>query len=249
MKGNHVLISGGSSGIGLALARLLVAEGVQVHLVGRDERRLEHACAALGDAAHAYVADMSLESDIERLIAEVSARCDGTLDGLVVNAAKYGFINLSKMSSCELDQYFRTNAIGPVLLVNGCLGMLKKGTGKSIVMVSSTLATRPIAGTGAYAATKAALNSLAKSYALELAEDGIRVNAVLPGVVNTPIHEPQTPNDPPREEKMAQLGPMHPIGRVGEAEEVASMIHFLLSDRTGWVTGSLFYVDGGISLV
>lgn len=249
MENWHFLITGGSAGIGLAVARSLVASGAVVHLTGRREDALKAAANDLGSRAQIYPGDIGDAAQQKAMLAQVAENTGGRLDGLVVNAAKYGFESVEDIEPQTLEDYFRINCLSSVWLVQGALPLLEKGEGKSIVMISSTLAMRPVAGTAAYAATKAALNSLTKSFAIELAPKAIRCNAILPGVVDTPIHEPQGPSDPSREEKLSQLGPMHLAGRVGEPEEVAHAVVFLLSQQSTWTTGTLMPVDGGISLV
>lgn len=249
MKDRHILITGGSQGIGFEIAKATLAHGATVHITGRRESLLKEAKQQLGERVFIYPGDIADPSTCEQTVRAVGTAAGGRLDGLVVNAAKYNFRPLLEVDNAELDNYFKTNVYSTVKLVQAAYPFLKAGTGKSVLFISSTLGARPVSGTGAYSATKAAMNSLTKSFAIELGQDRIRVNAVLPGLVDTPIHEPQSPQDPAREDKMAQLGPMHPMGRVGRPEEIAASALFLLSDQTAWVTGSLFYVDGGISLV
>lgn len=249
MQGREVLITGGSAGIGLDCVRLLTEAGARVHVVARDQTRLEAVQAEFAGQVTTLAADLAETGAVDVVTDHLQKHDVQALDGLVVNAAKYGFRSLTECSLAELQAYFQVNTISAIQLINAALPYLRKGEGRSIVCVSSTLSARPIAGTGAYAASKAALNSLVQTYALETAADRIRVNAVLPGVVDTDIHEPQTEQDPPRAEKMAAMGPMHPLGRVGSVRDVAAMILFLLGDQSAWTTGSLYNVDGGISLV
>lgn len=248
MKSWDILITGGSSGIGYATAKLLVEAGARVHLTGRRKAALEDAARDFGSNACIYPGDIASRKDMGLLLQNLSTNTS-KLDAVVLNAAKYGFQPLMEMSPEELEAYFIVNSLSPVWLIQKTLPLLKAGAGKSIVTVSSTLSTRPVSGTAAYASSKAALNSLTQSLAIELATYGIRCNSVLPGVVDTPIHEPKGPNDPSKEEKLAQLGPMHLLGRAGKPEEVAETIKFLISSDSAWTTGGLYAVDGGISLV
>lgn len=249
MKDWHILITGGSSGIGWALAQTLHADGAIVHLCARGQAALTRAAEQLGERVHIYACDTSDRLARAAMVDELRERTGGRLDGLVVNAAMYAYTPLLDEDDEHLLEYFKVNTLPAFALVKLCRPLLLAGEGRSILFVSSTLATRPVPGVGAYAASKAAMTSLAKSFALELAPERLRVNALLPGVVNTPIHDPQTAADPRREDKLAILAQAHPLGRVGEPEDVARAARYLLSADAGWVTGSLFYVDGGISLV
>lgn len=249
MKGWHVLITGGSSGIGLGIAQALSQRGATLHLSARGEAKLAEAAATIDGPVFTYASDTTDGEARRQLMDAVAANAESRLDGLVVNAATYAYTPLLQEDDASIDNYFRTNTLPAFSLVKLAYPLLKAGEGKSVLFVSSNLAARPIAGVGAYAASKAAMNSLAQSWALELAPDRIRVNAVLPGVVDTPIHDPKEPGDPSREEKLGQLGPAHPMGRVGTPQDVAGAACYLMAPEAGWVTGSLLFVDGGIGLV
>ncbi len=246
MRDWHVAISGGSQGIGFATAQALATDGMNVHLMARRELPLRSAAEAVG--GNAYACDISKIDQIQTVFEDISLNTSGRLDGLVVNAAKYGMGAALDTSPATFRAYLELNLVASLELVKHALPLLRNGQGKSIVMVSSTLALKPVPGTAIYAASKAALDSLTMSLALELASEGIRVNAVLPGVVNTPIHEPQNENEPSRAEKMKILSPLHPLGRVGSPDDIAAAIKFLISPASSWMTGVRVPVDGGISI-
>lgn len=249
MENWHVLITGGGTGIGFAIAARLIERGAFVHLTGRRESVLQKAQASLGkERCFIYPGDIGVGADRAKLERALYDNTDGNLDALVINAGLYGMQPLLEITPHELEQYFQVNALGSVMLAQACHPMLIGGQGKSILVISSTLGERPIPGAAAYAASKAALNSFAKSIALEWSKEGIRCNVIQPGVVDTPIHDPQRDGDPERAEKMANLASLHPLGRVGSPEDIADAAMYLLSDRANWVTGASINVDGGILL-
>ena len=238
-EGCNVVITGGSSGIGLATARLLVERGAGVCLVGRRRDALDRAVAELGSGAWGLTCDMGVPDEVERLAGEVAARWE-SVDGLVNNA---GVAVMADVRGTDLDTWERTfavNARGPFLLIRGLLSALERAGG-AIVNVSSTLAEKAIPGMVAYNASKAALNQLTRSLALELAP-AVRVNAVMPAVVDTPIHAARGMGP----EEVAAMAHLHPLGRVGRPEDVAALIAFLLSAEAAWMTGAVVPIDGGM---
>jgi len=248
MRDRHIIVTGGSTGIGFAIAAKLIESGFTVHITGRRRDVLRAAAETLGPRAIPHPGDIGSAEDRKALVAAVGASSGGRLHSIVLNAAVYRYQPLLETSDEAFENDYRINVLGPFALVRDCHEMLKAGDGKAVLFISSTLGSRPVPNAGAYAATKAALNSLTISLALEWAPDRIRVNAVLPGVVDTPIHDPVAKDDPSRTEKMAAFAEMHPIGRVGDPADVASAAFFLLSEDAGWVTGTLMNVDGGISI-
>jgi NAD(P)-dependent dehydrogenase (short-subunit alcohol dehydrogenase family) len=249
MENWHVLITGGGTGIGFAIAARLIERGAFVHLTGRRGDVLEKAQASLGkERCFIYPGDIGKGEDRATLERALYDNTGGNLDALVINAGIYGMQPLLEITPHELEQYFMVNALGSVMLAQACHPMLIGGQGKSILVISSTLGERPVPGVAAYAASKAALNSFAKSIALEWAKEGIRCNVIQPGVVNTPIHDPKAEGEPEREAKMNELARLHPLGRVGSPNDVAEAALYLLSDRANWVTGASINVDGGILL-
>lgn len=239
-EGRRMLVTGASSGIGLATARMLAQEGAEVCLVGRRPESLAEAVVAVGGGAWGHACDVGDAVQVEDLGLAIASRW-GTLDGLVNNAGVAPVGSLEETDPETWDRAFAVNVRGPYLVTRAVLPYLREGQAPSVVNVSSTLAVKPIPGMIAYNAAKAALNQLTRSLALELAP-AVRVNAVMPAVVDTPIHAARGMSS----EDVAGMGPAHPLGRVGRPEEVADAILFLLSDRAAWITGAILPVDGGM---
>ena len=240
LKQGCFVVTGGGRGIGLETASQLLAAGAQVCLVGRRREPLEVAAAALGGDAWAAPCDVSLPADAERLAAAVRERW-GRLDGLVNSAGIAPMAALDDTDPDTWDRAFAVNARGPYLLCRALGPLLREGRSPAVVNVSSTLAEKPIPGMAAYNASKAALNQLTRSLALEWAP-AIRVNAVMPGVVDTPIHADRGLT----EEQVHSMGRIHPMQRIGRPGDVASLILFLLSEESSWITGAVIPIDGGM---
>ena len=246
MNGRRVVVTGGSSGIGLGVAREIVKAGGEVCLVARRPEPLEEAAAGLGAAAWTRVCDVSDPQAVDGLSASVADHWGG-LEG-VVNCAGIAPMATAEETEPEVwDRTFEVNVRGPFLVIRSLLGPLRKAGG-SIVSISSTLAEKPIPGMAAYNASKAALNQLTRSLALELAP-AVRVNAIMPAVVDTPIHEKRIGEDPEALRGfLEQMARLHPLGRVGTPDDVAGLILFLASSTASWLTGAVIPIDGGISL-
>lgn len=240
MSGKRVVVTGGSSGIGLETARQLVASGAEVCVVARRSDALARAVEDLGGASWAHACDVSVGSEIAELRDALTARWDA-LDGLVNNAGIAPMASLEETDPETWDAAFAVNVRAPYLMCRSLHGLLKGGSSPAVVNVSSTLAERAIPGMVAYNAAKAALNQFTRSVALEWAP-AIRVNAVMPAVVDTPIHS--TRGMTPAQVK--GMGRIHPLRRVGQAEDVANLILFLLSERSSWMTGTVVPIDGGM---
>jgi len=240
LRGRRVVISGASSGIGLETARMLASKGAEVCLTARRADPLAAAAKEIGDGAWAWPCDVADPESVVALAAEIKTRW-GAVDGLVNNAGFAPMARLDETPNDVWDETFAINVRGPFLLCRELGPMLKEGESPSVVNVSSTLAERAIQGMAAYNASKAALNQLTRSLALEWAPQ-VRVNAVMPAVVETPIHATRGMSS----EQVEAMGEMHPMRRVGQPEDVAAMISFLLSDASSWMTGTIIPVDGGM---
>ena len=240
LRGRRVVISGASSGIGLETARMLASKGAEVCLTARRADPLAAAAKEIGDGAWAWPCDVADPESVVALAAETKTRW-GAVDGLVNNAGFAPMARLDETPNDVWDETFAINVRGPFLLCRELGPMLKEGKSPAVVNVSSTLAERAIQGMAAYNASKAALNQLTRSLALEWAPQ-VRVNAVMPAVVETPIHATRGMSS----EQVEAMGEMHPMRRVGQPEDVAAMISFLLSDASSWMTGAVIPVDGGM---
>jgi meso-butanediol dehydrogenase/(S,S)-butanediol dehydrogenase/diacetyl reductase len=240
LRGKRVVISGASSGIGLGTARALSVAGAEVGLLARSAEKLRTAVDEIGGGSWAWPCDVS-DQDSVRAFAEEAARRWGAVDGLVNNAGIATMARLDETTAETWDEVFAVNVRGPFLMCRELGPMLAAGNAPSVVNVSSTLAERAIPGMAAYNASKAALNQLTRSLALEWAPM-VRVNAVMLAVVNTPIHSSRGMTA----EQVHEMGGMHPLGRIGEPADIAAVIAFLLSDESSWMTGTIIPVDGGM---
>jgi NAD(P)-dependent dehydrogenase (short-subunit alcohol dehydrogenase family) len=244
------VVTGGNSGIGLATAERFLAEGAErVFITGRREAELADAAAQLGPRAVPVPGDVGVAADVDRLYAEVDAAGNG-LDVVVANAGSTRVARLGDISDDDLDILLTTNVKGVVYTVQKALPLLNDGA--SIVLVGSTTADRGRPGLSIYAASKAAVRSLARAWANELADRGIRVNVLVPGSTATPgsdnLAAQTNPNSSVAEFRAARISTI-PLGRFGEAVEIANAAVFLASDMSSFVTGSTIDADGGFNQV
>jgi NAD(P)-dependent dehydrogenase (short-subunit alcohol dehydrogenase family) len=236
------LVTGGSSGIGLAIARRFSELGMQVVVVGRRQGVVDAAVAGLGGGALGLTADVTKPADLERLFAEVRARF-GRLDVLVPNAGGGEHAPLGQITEDQFDRQFATNVKGVVFTVQAALPLMRPGA--SIVIVGSTASIDPGPTMSIYGATKAAVRTLVRSWVSDLKGSGIRINIVSPGPTNTASLREAFGEH--AEEGLAFLTAKSPIGRIGEPEEIAAVAAFLASDAASYVNGVELFADGGAS--
>jgi len=246
LVGKKVLITGAGSGIGAATAIRAATDGAEVALIGRRRSALEQTAAAIASAggkpALVAPADLTEPSDVDAAAALVLDRF-GELDGLVNNAGIGRFAPIADAETKDLAYMFDLHVRGPVQLIQRCLAGLR-ARGGSIVNVTSCAGDLATPNRSFYGATKAAMNHLTRSLAIELAP-AVRVNAILPGPVDTPIYDQVGMNPEQMRAFRANLEAMTPMGRFGESDEVAVWVCHLLDDSARWVTGVLLPIDGG----
>lgn len=241
-KTKVALVTGGSSGIGFAIARKLAAQGMRVIITGRRRDALDRAVTEFGGDAVGIVADVSSIAGLEALFTEIRSKF-GRIDTLVANAGGGVHAPLGKITEAAYDQQFDTNVKGIVFTVQGALPLMPPGS--SIVIVGSTASIDPGPTMSIYGATKAAVRNLVRSWVSDLKGTGIRINIVSPGPTNT-----QSLRDAfgeHAEEGMAFLRNKSPIGRIGEPEEIAEVAAFLASEAASYVNGVELFADGGAS--
>jgi NAD(P)-dependent dehydrogenase (short-subunit alcohol dehydrogenase family) len=246
LEGKVAVISGGTSGIGLAIAQRFVKEGAHVFIFGRHRDVLDEAVQLIGASVTAIQADASRLEDLDR-VADAVRSARGRVDVVVSSAGLVEQVPLPEITPDHYDRTFALNAKAPLFLVQKMLPMM--GSGGSIILVSSAMHYMGLANHSAYAATKAALRSYSRTWAAEFKDSGIRANTLSPGIVDTPMLDSQATTPEGAAAIRAGYVRLTPMLRLARPEELASAALFLASDESSFMTGSDMVVDGGVSNV
>lgn len=245
LNGKIALVTGGTSGIGLATAQVLAAQGAQVFITGRRQAELDAAVDAIGAAATGIRADASKLAELDAVYAQIAKQA-GRLDILFANAGGGDMQPLGAISEEHFDRIFGTNVRGVVFTVQKALPLLVDGA--SVILTGSTTSVKGTASFSVYSASKAAVRNFARSWALDLKDRGIRVNVVSPGPVRTPGLGELVP-DEHRQGLFDALAAQVPLGRLGEPEEIGKVVAFLGSDAASFINGAELFVDGGMAQI
>jgi len=246
LEGKTALITGGTTGIGRATAELFIEHGARVAITGQDAQRVAEAAQALGPQAIGVRADVSVPADMDALARRLQSEF-GQLDIVFANAGIAKPRPLADIDATHLTELLDINVKGVVLTMQKTLPLLRKPA--SVILTGSTVAELGSASMSVYAATKAAVRSLARSWSAELAQQGVRVNVISPGPIETPIFGKMGLPNEAIQAWAAQIGSKVPMGRFGQPLEVAKAVLFLASDDSSYMLGESILVDGGMATV
>ena len=246
LSGKIALVTGGTSGIGLATAKRFASEGAYVFIAGRRQSELDAAATELGGNATAVRGDVADLADLDRLFDTIK-REKGRLDVLFANAGGGGMAPLGQITEEHFDKTFNTNVRGLLFTVQKALPLMPPGS--SIILNASIASIKGTPALSVYSATKAAVRSFARSWTLDLKESKIRVNAVSPGTVPTPAYYLMGLTNEQVQAFVDSQVTTIPLGRVGTTDEIAKAVVFLASDDSSFVNGIELFVDGGMAQV
>ena len=246
LDGKIAVITGGNTGIGLATAKLFVAEGAYVYITGRRQEKLDEAVAEIGSNVTGVQGDVASQSDIDRLYEQIKSK-HGKLDIIFANAGAAEHGPLGKITDEHFDRMFNGNVKGMVFTVQTLLPLLPDGA--AIIVTSSVVGSKGLPDNSIYAATKAAVRSFARTWTTGLKNRLIRVNAISPGPIDTEGLRKAMDSSGMGEQMKQGISASVPLGRLGEPEEIAKAALFLASSDSSYITGIELFVDGGFAQV
>jgi NAD(P)-dependent dehydrogenase (short-subunit alcohol dehydrogenase family) len=246
LEGKVALITGGSSGIGLATAKQFVHEGAYVFLTGRRDSELTAAVNEIGRNVTGVQGDVSSLGDLDRLFAQIK-REKGTLDVVFANAGIATYAPLGEITEELYDSIFNINVKGLLFTVQKALPLLPDGA--SIILNASIVASKGLRANSVYSATKAAVRSFARTWTTDLKGRRIRVNAVSPGAIDTPGLSDLLASSETGQQRLKMISTSVPLGRLGAPDEIAKAVVFLACDDSSYITGTELFVDGGMAQV
>lgn len=247
LGGKIAVVTGGTSGIGLATAKVFAQAGAKVYITGRRATELDKAVTEIGGTAVGVQADSGKAQDLERLFAQIKTQ-SGHIDVLFVNAGGGTMLPLGAITEAQYEETFDRNVKGALFTVQGALPLLANGA--SVILTSSVTSITGTPAFSVYSASKAAVRNFVRSWVLDLKGRGIRVNTVSPGPIRTPgLVELAGPEASAQQGLLDYMASQVPLGRVGEPEEIAKAVLFLASDDASFVNGTELFVDGGMAQV
>ena len=246
LEGRIALITGGNSGIGLATAKEFVNEGAYVFITGRRDPELTAAVKEIGRNVTGVRGDVSNLGDLDRLFAQIK-REKSSLDIVFANAGVAKYAPFAEITEEHYDSIFNTNVKGLLFTVQKALPLMPDGA--SIILNASVVASKGLTANSVYSATKAAIRSFARTWTTDLKGRRIRVNAVSPGVIDTPGLNELMGSTEAGQQRLRTIANSVPLGRLGTPKEIARAVVFLASDDSGYITGIELFVDGGFAQV
>ena len=247
LEGKVAVITGGTSGIGLATAQQFVSEGAYVFINGRRQSELDAAVKKIGKNISGVQGDVSNLADLDRLYAMAKEQ-KGRIDILFANAGVGEFVPLGAITEAHFDKIFGINVKGVLFTVQKALPLFQDGGG-SIILNASIASSKGAEALSVYSATKAAIRSFARTWTVELKHRKIRVNAISPGPIDTPIFNGLALSEEQIEHFKTSIVSTVPMGRMGSPDEVAKAVSFLASDDSSYITGIELFVDGGMAQI
>ena len=246
LDGKIAVITGANSGIGLACAKRFAHEGARVFMTGRRQAELDAAVAEVGGTARGVQGDVANAHDLDRLYDTVRHEA-GRIDILLANAGGGDFMPLGAITEEQFDRIFATNVKGTLFTVQKALPLLRDGA--SVILTGSVAGMKGIPAFSVYSASKAAIRSFARSWIVDLAPRRIRVNVLAPGAISTPGADALAPTEEQRRASATAMEAATPLGRIGNADEIAGAALFLASDDSSFVNGSELCIDGGLAQI